>query len=775
MRTIPPPKPPETAAEWAVEFSPEIREMQRIIQQCQVHLPSPRFQQPSLPAELLRYAKTCGLLTASSTSGRATSVEAAVRQVIETSDWLAQQQQKRPPIRVLKKYSRLISWKGADASGRPILLVRAGRAVQLVKSSKSNEFVQVILTYVDQGVNDLMSETPSPPPPPSNVSDTHEQQQQQQQEQEDEQEGQRSLGTSTDMDPQGISKRRRNSNVSADSAALPRTTTSASASASATTSINTTGGALMAVSNNNSNRNSVEINSITTSTLQNASLSSATTTTTKDGSGGSSTDVEGSSIETEGRPHFQQQQQQRPNEKMVVVVDCRGSSNWSAAKHLQMVKRLALDLNAHYPDRLHRLILIDIPMMGKLMIQQILPSLNALTRDKVVHRSADDPDLPVTVAILATRRSMGLVTSSSSSSSSGINGIGLRRTLSDVSFGGSSTGTASPTTTGAGMVGADELAEELERQQQQQQQQGGGGEDSFVSEEEWQTPGGAPTSVYVSAIASQEPSAHSLPMTPSFVALLSPEPSGAVQDPSSHTLLMSSMSAGTLEMVSSEDLGNHSGVSNTELQVPPGDDIDIREGGEGMAMGPPSPRVHRVASLASSLCSYGESSGCASPVLAAPLIGGGGGGGGGRGEIPTSADDHAIDGGGAVGLTPMPPLPPLPSSSSSGSPTKKGSGGPFGVGKRWQKGGTPAKSSLRRTMSEEAMAERKGTAAAAAAAAAGGGGGAAGGSGGDKGGAGVVVESYSLGRQSSVSWAQKLESVKEIDRHSQDYSRDGGK
>jgi hypothetical protein len=756
MRTIPPPKPPETAAEWAVEFFPEIREMQRIIQQCQVHLPSPRFQQPSLPAELLRYAKTCGLLTASSTSDRATSVEAAVRQVIETSDWLAQQQQKRPPIRVLKKYNRLISWKGADASGRPILLVRAGRAVQLVKSSKSNEFVQVILTYVDQGVNDLMSETPYPPPPPSTASDTneqHQQQQQQQQQQEGEKGGQRSFTSSTDMETQGISKMG-NSNVSADSAALP------TISASATTSMTTSGGALMAISH--SNRNNVEINSMVTNTLQNASLSSATTTTTGD-DGGSSIDVEGSSIETEGQPYFQQQQkQQRPNEKMVVVVDCRGSSNWSAAKHLQMVKRLALDLNAHYPDRLHKLILIDIPMMGKLMIQQILPCLNALTRDKVVHRSADDPDLPVTVAILATRRSMGLVTSSSSS---GSNGISLRRTLSDVSFGGSSTGTASPTTAGVGMVGADELAEELGRRQQQQQQQGGGGEDSFVSEEEWQTPGGGPTSIYVSANATQEPSAHSLPMTPSFVAQLSPEPSGAVQDPSSHTLLMSSMSTGTLEMVSSEDLGNYSGIFTTELQVPPED--DIREGGERRTMRPPSPRVHRVASLASSMCSYGGSSGCASPVIAATLIGGGGGG-----EMPTSADERTIDDGGAVGLPPMPPLPaPLPSSSSSGSPTKKGSGGAFGVGKRWQKGGTPAKSSLRRTMSEEAMAERK----AVAAAGGGGGGAAAGGSGEDKGGAGVVVESYSLGRQSSVSWAQKLESVKEIDRHSQEYRRDAGK
>lgn len=58
-------------------------------------------------------------------------------------------------------------------------------------------------------------------------------------------------------------------------------------------------------------------------------------------------------------------------------------------------------------DRLHRLYLLELPLLLRWAVQVVLPLLHPATRSKVVISSMADPDLPVTVAYLA-KRCVGL-------------------------------------------------------------------------------------------------------------------------------------------------------------------------------------------------------------------------------------------------------------------------------------------------------------------------------------------------------------------------------
>jgi hypothetical protein len=48
----------------------------------------------------------------------------------------------------LRRWDRLVAWKSADACGHPILLVRVGRALQLVKPERMTDFIDAVLSQV---------------------------------------------------------------------------------------------------------------------------------------------------------------------------------------------------------------------------------------------------------------------------------------------------------------------------------------------------------------------------------------------------------------------------------------------------------------------------------------------------------------------------------------------------------------------------------------------------------------------------------------------------
>lgn len=88
---------------------------------------------------------------------------------------------------------------------------------------------------------------------------------------------------------------------------------------------------------------------------------------------------------------------------MVVVLDCRGGSSVGLTRHTSLLKRLAVALNQHYPDRLYRLHLLELPLLLRWALHAVTPLLHPTTRAKLVLSSINDPGLPATLAHLSKR------------------------------------------------------------------------------------------------------------------------------------------------------------------------------------------------------------------------------------------------------------------------------------------------------------------------------------------------------------------------------------
>jgi len=254
-----PDKPPETAAEWAAVFSVEMSEMKRMLTECGIELAPPRWDDTN--AELMRFAEACGLKEAETPADRGTAIEKAVRRVIATVDWTLHQNEKKAVGETkLRRWERLVAWRGSDATGHPMLLIRFGRALQLcAKNGRLEAFADAIAAQIAAGVESRLSNSP--------------------------------------------------------------------------------GGA----------------------------------------------------------------------ERIVAVVDCRETSNWEAltrSRHIvSLIKKLSVELSAHYPGRLERIHVLELPLLARMAFQSVLTSLVPATREKIVPASIDDENLPVTVALLQKRRS----------------------------------------------------------------------------------------------------------------------------------------------------------------------------------------------------------------------------------------------------------------------------------------------------------------------------------------------------------------------------------
>ena len=138
---------------YAAAFNPEMREMRRILAACEVTLPA-RFDEGN--EELFRFAKSCGILVANGKEERAACIERAIRRVIQTVEGLADF--KRMPDNRLKRWERVVSWRGITPAGRPVLVVRLGRAMQLTQnaSHRLEKFIHAIKTQVDIGIETQM-------------------------------------------------------------------------------------------------------------------------------------------------------------------------------------------------------------------------------------------------------------------------------------------------------------------------------------------------------------------------------------------------------------------------------------------------------------------------------------------------------------------------------------------------------------------------------------------------------------------------------------------
>lgn len=155
-----PSNPPQTAAEWTLVYGPEIKEMKRMLSECGVELPQERFDDTN--AELFRFACACGLKRAETPESRAAAVESAVRRIILACEWMSSY----PFVSEIKlrRWERLVAWRGTDAGGCPILLVRLGRALQLcTKDGRLENFSVAIASQVLKGIVEGSKQVPGGP------------------------------------------------------------------------------------------------------------------------------------------------------------------------------------------------------------------------------------------------------------------------------------------------------------------------------------------------------------------------------------------------------------------------------------------------------------------------------------------------------------------------------------------------------------------------------------------------------------------------------------
>ncbi|DBA73545.1 TPA: hypothetical protein ACH3X2_009790 [Trebouxia sp. C0005] len=87
-------------------------------------------------------------------------------------------------------------------------------------------------------------------------------------------------------------------------------------------------------------------------------------------------------------------------EQMVAVLDARQATTLQVTRKVNLIKRLALALNQHYPARLHQLYLVDLPVVLKWVVAAVKPVLHAETRAKIQVCQLPSPVFPFPSTIL---------------------------------------------------------------------------------------------------------------------------------------------------------------------------------------------------------------------------------------------------------------------------------------------------------------------------------------------------------------------------------------
>ena len=137
---------PQSTKEFSLVYNPEVKEMKRILDACDISLPE-RFN----GEEFFRFAAACGMLETEGADERAAVVEKSIRRVIQTVDALSSFE--GLPEERLKRWERLVSWRGVDSNGNPVLVVRLGRALQLcTRGEQLTKFAEAIKSQMEKGI-----------------------------------------------------------------------------------------------------------------------------------------------------------------------------------------------------------------------------------------------------------------------------------------------------------------------------------------------------------------------------------------------------------------------------------------------------------------------------------------------------------------------------------------------------------------------------------------------------------------------------------------------
>lgn len=82
-------------------------------------------------------------------------------------------------------------------------------------------------------------------------------------------------------------------------------------------------------------------------------------------------------------------------EQVVVVIDCRGANSLMLAQHLPTIKHVAHVLNRHFPARLARLYLVEVPQLLRWALGVVMSVVSASTQARVRVVGESDRQLPI--------------------------------------------------------------------------------------------------------------------------------------------------------------------------------------------------------------------------------------------------------------------------------------------------------------------------------------------------------------------------------------------
>ncbi len=82
-------------------------------------------------------------------------------------------------------------------------------------------------------------------------------------------------------------------------------------------------------------------------------------------------------------------------EQVLVVIDCRGANSLMLAQHMSIVKQVAQALNRHFPARLSKVYLVEVPQLLRWALGVVLSVLSKSTQARVRVVGEGDKQLPI--------------------------------------------------------------------------------------------------------------------------------------------------------------------------------------------------------------------------------------------------------------------------------------------------------------------------------------------------------------------------------------------
>ncbi|KAK9817044.1 hypothetical protein WJX72_008826 [[Myrmecia] bisecta] len=149
------------SVEAAANHAGDMARMREMLRERGITLPEDRFDATN--AELMRYAFTAGLTKAKTEHARTAALETAVDGVAQTLHWLTSHRFMTPAD--LTRWEHIVQWQGKDPQGRPILVIRIGKALRQYKyrGHDLEAIAEAIVSQTEEAVRHKLTNAPGGP------------------------------------------------------------------------------------------------------------------------------------------------------------------------------------------------------------------------------------------------------------------------------------------------------------------------------------------------------------------------------------------------------------------------------------------------------------------------------------------------------------------------------------------------------------------------------------------------------------------------------------